>query len=108
MEWYSRLRTAAKVPSYLEERVSDIRHAKDLLKTSPRDAAVVISKVITQLDVHHDGAFSPPLQEAMRVLRDSPARASEILEKVVSAMIAERRIMELEIEDKWTLKKNKK
>lgn len=104
MEWYSRLsnkRLAAKVPSYLEERVSDLRHANDMLKTSPRDAKTVISTVITQLQNHHDGDFVPPLTEAMRVILDSPNRASEIIDKVVNAMLAERQLMEKEQENPW-------
>jgi len=102
MEWYRPLKLAAKPPAYMVERISDLKHACDLAKTSPRDANLVISNVITQLSGQHDDDFIAPLQEASRIMLDSPFRAQDAIQKVVSAMIAEKDIQDAEREkEKW-------
>lgn len=105
MKWYAPtiLKVAAKPPSYMVERISDLQHACDVSKTSPREANTIISHVIGQLSVHHDDAFIPPLKEAGRIMLDSPTRAAQAIEQVVAAMVAEKEIMEsAKEEDKWT------
>lgn len=107
MDWYAPLRkkqlhVAGKPPSYIFERISDLNYACDVAKTSPCDANQVISQVITQLEKHHDDDFVPSLKEASRIMLDSPNRASEAIQKVVSAMMAEKEIMEsAETEYSW-------
>jgi hypothetical protein len=105
MEWYSHLlnpRTAGKPPSYLVERISDLQHASDLAKTSPCEAKLVISRVISQLSDHHDDQFATPLKDILNILHDSPKRAVEAIGKVVATMLAEREDQEAETRDKWT------
>jgi len=104
MDWYhlSNIKCAAKPPAYLIERISDLKHACELSKTSPREANTVISAVISQLSEQHDEDFVAPLTEAARIMLDSPFRAKDAIEKVVSAMIAEKEIQDAEREDnKW-------
>lgn len=105
MEWYRHLsnpRTAGKPPSYLVERISDLQHASDLTKTSPSEAKLVISRVISQLSDHHDDQFATPLKDVLRILLDSPRRAKEAIGKIVATMLAEREDQETELRDKWT------
>lgn len=100
MEWYRRLnKIAAKPPAYLIERISDLKHACDVAQVSPREANAVISKVISQLSKQHDDDFVVPLKDAAKIMLDSPARAKGAIEKVVEAMIAEKELLEAEIED---------
>lgn len=106
MEWYhlSNLKLAAKPPAYMMERISDLKHACDIAKTSPRDANKVISSIISQLSTQHDDDFIAPLQEASRIMLDSPARAQDAIQKVVQAMIAEKDIQDAEREkEKWKI-----
>lgn len=100
MKWYANIRTAAKPPSYLVERVSDLKHACDVAKTSPREANLVVSRVISQLSMHHDDAFVAPLKDAIGIMLDSPARARSAIEKIMAAMIAEREMSETESDEK--------
>lgn len=97
---------AAKAPAYLVERISDLNHACELLNTSPREAGIVLSHVVSQLSKHHDDKFVPPLEEATKILRDSPRRASDVIKTVVDAMVAEKQLQEMEQEEKtkWKAK----
>lgn len=106
MKWYERVitRTAAKPPAYLMERVSDLEHACHVSKTSPREANVVISNVISELSKHHDTDFIPPLKEAGKIMLDNPFRAREAINKIVGAMIAEKELLESEREEKKSWK----
>lgn len=106
MDWYrlSNLKIAAKPPAYMVERISDLKHACDLAKISPREANNVISSVISQLSNQHDNDFVAPLQEASRIMLDSPFRAQDAIQKVVAAMIAEKDIQDADRErDKWKI-----
>lgn len=107
MEWYRLTMSksaAAKAPAYLVERISDLNHACELLKTSPNEAGTVLSQVVSQLSKHHDDKFIAPIEEATKILRDSPSRASEVIQKVVEAMVAEKELQELEQEEKTSWK----
>ena len=109
MEWYGKLPNIvkkAKAPAYIEERISDLNHASDLILTSPRDAKTVISAVISGLDAQHDSEYVPFLNEATRAILDSPSRAKQIIAKTVAAMLAERKRIEKELEEPSWKKKN--
>ena len=109
MDWYSKtIKVASKPPSYLVERVSDLRHAGDLLKNggSLRETRTLICRIISQLEQHHDDDYVKPLREACDVILDSPKKARAILEKVAELMIVERDMHDAEAEErtknKWT------
>ena len=111
MDWYSKIiKTASKPPSYLVERVSDIKHAGDMLKNSgsSREVKLLIDRIISQLEQHHDDDYVKPLKEACGVILDSPKKAKAILDKVAELMIVERDMHDAEIEErrknKWTKK----
>ena len=108
MDWYAKIiKTASKPPSYLVERVSDIRHASEMLKGSPREAMVLISRVIAQLEQHHDVDYVSPLKEACKMALDSPKKATELLNKTAELMVIERDIADSEAEEahlKWKKK----
>jgi predicted ATPase with chaperone activity len=97
MDWYLKISKAAatqnspKPPSYLIERVSDLEHACDLIYISPKEAKRVLSEVSDQLLDHHDDAFVAPLGEAARIMLDSPSKAKEMVERVASAMMLEKK-----------------
>jgi len=108
MDWYQPfIKTAAKPPAYILERISDLKHVCDVAKTSPREANQILSQVVSQLSTQHDDIFVLPLKEAGRIMLDSPARATTAIEKVVAAMITEKEIQESEQEEILWKKKNK-
>jgi acyl-CoA reductase-like NAD-dependent aldehyde dehydrogenase len=94
MKWHQTLIKTAGAPQYLQERVSDLRHAADLAKTAPREASRVLSHVVSQLDQHHDKDFIPLLQEAGKAMLDSPARAITVINHIVAAMLSAKEIEE--------------
>jgi hypothetical protein len=103
MDWYAKIiKTASKPPSYLVERVSDIKHAGDMLKGagSLREAKLLIDRIISQLEQHHDDDYVKPLKEACGVILDSPKKAKAILDKVAELMLLERDMHDSEIEEK--------
>lgn len=109
MEWYHPfIKKAASPPAYLVERISDLKHACDIAKTSPRDANKILSEVVSQLTHHHNELFVPPLKDAARIMLDSPERATQAIQKVVEAMIAEKDIQEAEREEVVWKKKTSK
>ncbi len=108
MNWYQPfIKTAAKPPAYLLERISDLRHACDVAKISPREANQILTVVVSQLSTQHDDIFVLPLKDAARIMLDSPERAATAIEKVVAAMLAEKEILEAEQEENIWKKKNK-
>lgn len=108
MKWYQPFikEAAAKPPTYLLERVSDLNHACEVAKTAPREANKIIAQVITDLSTQHDDVFAAPLQEAEKIMLDSPFRAISAVQKVVASMMLEKELKEDESEEKiWNKSK---
>jgi hypothetical protein len=103
MEWFRLLKkAAAKPPAYLIERISDLKHACDVAKTSPREANNILSEVSASLQKQHDEEFVAPLKEASKIMFDSPPRAINAIEKIISSMMLEKELLEAEKEKpKW-------
>lgn len=99
MKWYSFSKTAAKAPAYIFERISDLDHACEVIRTSPREAQAIISSVISQLNSHHDDKFSEALVVAKKLLLDSPEKARSAIMATVDAMKLEKAMQAKEAEE---------
>lgn len=106
MEWYSSSkirRLASKPPAYMVERISDLRYAADMSKTSPSNARTVIRQVITQLKDHLDNsdAYLKPLERAANVILDNPRAARDLIVLAVSAMEMAKAREDAKANDPW-------
>jgi hypothetical protein len=74
------------------ERISDIRHASDVSRTSPGNAKSILEKVISQLTRQHDDEeeYVKPLKRASEILLDSPRKARDLIMLVCEAMEADK------------------
>ena len=102
MEWYNRLRReASKPPAYLVERISDLKHASDVSKTSPSSAKSILSTISSQLRSHQDDEYAVLITEASKVVLDSPARAREMIARAIVEMEADKRDHDTEKLPAW-------
>lgn len=88
MEWYTnyKKRLASKPPAYVLERISDLRHAIDVSKTSPSTAKSILSRLVAQLSSHHDNEYVNAIEDASKAILDNPVRARSIIAYVVQTM----------------------
>lgn len=102
MEWYKRLRReASKPPAYMVERISDLKHASDVSKTSPSSAKSILSTISSQFSTHDDEDYATLITEASKVVLDNPPRAREMIARAIVAIEADKREHDLEKLPRW-------
>jgi hypothetical protein len=102
LEWY---RLAGKPPAYVVERISDLRHAIDVSKTSPGAARSILGRIASDLSTHHDSEYVTAIEEASRILIDSPDRARGLIAHVVASMLKHKEQRENEKGNPWKWKR---
>jgi hypothetical protein len=88
MRWY---KLASRPPAYVQERVSDIRHAAETAMVAPSDARKMLSGIISQLKSNHDDEYAKVLDGAVALMLDSPSRAGDLMREVAEAMLSDKR-----------------
>lgn len=83
------------------ERISDLRHASDVSKTSPSSARSILSTISSQFRSHEDEDFATLITEASKVVLDNPARAREMIARAIVAIESEKQEFDLEKLPKW-------
>lgn len=108
MNWYCEYnkRLASKPPSYVVERISDLRHAIDVSKTSPSNAKSILARLISQLNQHLDNEYVTAIEDASRAILDNPVRARNIIAYVVQNMADDKELHEKKETSKWKKKKD--
>ena len=106
MRWYSRLSSirmaAVQPPSYLEERISDLEHAREFFYKDPQRARQILVTIAEQISQQHDDKFVKLIKMAVEKLQaGNPKDATEMIEATKKAMIAERTLKEREDRNPW-------
>lgn len=92
MRWYNGhfLKQASSPPAYLRERISDLNHAADVSKTSPSNAKSILNRISSQLMKHNDIEYAKLVEEASKVVLDSPLKARGIISRAIRDMEADK------------------
>ena len=91
MRWYAGLvREAARPPSYVVERMSDLSKAAKLARISPSNTRSLLSSISEQLTKQGDEGYAKMADEAARVVLDSPNKAIEIIAVIMKSMQADK------------------
>ena len=101
MRWYLPLRTASKPPSYMIERISDLRYVSEVSNSSPSNAKNILSEVIDKLKLHMDDEYADDLLTAKETILDSPMRAREIISMVIENMELDKYSYDRKKADPW-------
>jgi hypothetical protein len=107
LEWYTEYnrRLASKPPAYVVERISDLRHALDVSKTSPSTARIILNRLVAQLSVHRDNEYVNAIEDASKAVVDNPVRARSIIAYVVQTMISDKDAHDSQKTNTWKWKK---
>jgi hypothetical protein len=80
------------------ERISDLEHASELAKKSPREARKLLLSISSQLASHNDNEFAKVVDEASRVVMDNPAKAMSVIGSAISQMLSDKEDHDAETE----------
>lgn len=94
MKWHHLTTTAAKPPTYVLERISDLVRVADVAKTSPSNARSLLRAVLKQLLDHMDDDYSEEINLADSLMIDNPKASIAIIESVAEMMRYDKRTKE--------------
>lgn len=93
MKWYQRLRKqaqSARPPSYMVERILDLKNAGSLSTRSPRDSRELLLKIADQFDKQLNPEYAALTRGAAEVVLDSAKRAKDAILSIIDLMEVER------------------